>query len=253
MKKLFEFFKDDDATEKIIGGIFGVIAIAAIIVEMSLGGYSSDAVVGGIKDIASTLITVVMLIVAIKALRPKKEEAFSFENELKSRLSSFVSENSRMLKIKDAEEGNQNYYELYMETDFNAYFGEKTTLRAGWFMRIPPINEKVYGKEELKMTFHLNQGTFFGHNKPENEVDAYATIGDKIKSLIIRETDENTLVCQYNRTKKEIEIEFKKPLTTQEDINMFVGLIRKIYNSYLVLGEAGIKTIEGWLYENQNT
>lgn len=240
MKKLFEFFKDDDAIEKIIGGIFGVIAIAAIIVEMSIGGYSSDAVAGGIKDIASTLITVVMLIVAIKALRPKKEEPFSFEDELKSRLSSFVAENGRMLKVKDTEEGNQNYYELYMETDFNAYFGEKTTLRAGWFMRIPPVSEKLYGAEGVKMSFHLNQGTFFGHNKPENEADAYTVIGDKIKSLIIRETEETTLICQYNKTKKEIEIEFKKPLTTKEDIDMLVGLIRKIYNSYLVLGDAGV-------------
>ena len=62
----------------------------------------------------------------------------------------------------------------------------------------------------------------------------------KIKSLVIRETEETTLVCQYNKTKKEIEIEFKKPLTTKEDIEMFIGLIKKIYNSYLVLGDAGV-------------
>ena len=245
MKKFLEFLKDEDAIEKIIGGIFGVVAITAIIVEMSLGGFTSDAIAGGIKDIASTLITVVMLIVAIKALRPKEEEPFSFETELKSKLSAFVSENGRMLKAKDTEEGNQKFYELYMETDFNAYFGEKTTLRAGWFMRMPPVNEKVYAKEGLKMIFHLNQGTFFGHNKPENETDAYAVIGEKIKSLILRETDENTLVCQYNKTKREIEIEFKKPLTTQDDVDMFVGVIKKIFNSYLVIGEAGIKTVAG--------
>ncbi|MBR5156376.1 MAG: hypothetical protein IKW59_01250 [Clostridia bacterium] len=234
------FFNDDDAIEKIIGGLFGVIAIAAIIVEMCLGDFSCDAVAGGVKDIASTLITVVMLIVAIKALRPKKEEPFSFADELKTILSSFVADNGRMLKAKDTEEGNQNYYELYMETDFNAYFGEKTTLRAGWFMRIPPVDESVYGTEGVKISFHLNQGTFFGHNKPENEVDAYAIIGEKIKSLIIRETEETTLICQYNKAKKEIEIEFKKPLTTKDDIDMFVGLIKKIYNSYLVLGDAGV-------------
>ncbi len=240
MKKIFAFFKDEDAIEKIIGGIFGVIAIVAIIVEMNLGGFNCEAIAGGVKDIAGTLITVVMLIVAIKALRPKKEEPFSFEEELKAKLNLFVLENGRMLKTKDVEEGNQNYYELHMETDFNAYFGEKTTLRAGWFMRIPPINEAVYSNSGIKISFHLNQGTFFGHNKPENEVDAYATVGEKIKSLIIRETEETTLVCQYNKTKKEIEIEFKKPLTTKEDIDMFIGLIKKIYNSYLVLGDAGV-------------
>ncbi|MBQ8764610.1 MAG: hypothetical protein IJZ12_01640 [Clostridia bacterium] len=53
------------------------------------------------------------------------------------------------------------------------------------------------------------------------------------------------MVCQYNKTKREIEIEFKKPLTTQDDVDMFVGVIKKIFNSYLVLGEAGIKTVAG--------
>lgn len=244
MKKLFKFIKDDDAIEKVVGGIFGVIAIIAIIIEMSLGGFEPEALVGGTKDIASTLITVVMLIVAIKALRPKKEEPFSFQTELKTKLSTFVAENSRMLKIKDIEEGNNDYYELYMETDFDAYFGEKTKLRAGWFMRIPPISDEVYAKEGLKVEFHLNQGTFFGHDKPENEIDAYAQIGEKIKSLILRETDESILVCQYNKSRKEIEIEFKKPLTTQNDIDILVGLVRKIYNSYLVLGKADVKPNE---------
>lgn len=242
MKK---FLRDEDSIEKIIGGIFGVIAIVAIVVEMSLGDFSSDAIAGGIKDIASTLITVVMLIVAINALRPKKEESFSFEIELKNRLNTFVSENNRMLKIKDIDEGNSKFYEIYMESDFNAYFGEKTTLCSGWFMRMPPVNEKVYAAKGLQISFHLNQGTFFGHNKPENEVAAYAAIGEKIKSLILRETDEKTLNCQYNRTKQEIEITFKKPLTSQEDIDMFIGLIRKIYNSYLVLGQVEIKEVEG--------
>ena len=245
MKRIWGFFKDEDSTEKIVGGIFGVIAIVAIVFEMKLGDFDSSAIAGGVKDIASTLITVVMLIVAIKALRPKKKEPFSFEEELKTRLSAFVAENSRMLKAKDTEEGNQNYYELYMETDFHAYFGERTTLRTGWFMRIPPVDEKIYAQEGLKMSFHLNQGTFFGHNKPENEVVAYAEIGDKIKSLIVREWKEDVLICQYNKTKKEIEIEFEKPLTTKEDIDLVIDLIKKIYNGYLVMGDAGITMTKG--------
>ena len=157
MKKIFAFLKDEDAVEKIIGGVFGIVAIVAIIAEMILGSFNQEAIAGGIKDIAGTLITVVMLIVAIKALKPKKEEPFSFEQEFKKGLNLFVLENRRMLKIKDVKEGNQKYYELHMETDFNAYFGEKTTLRAGWFMRMPPVNETIYNNSGVKISFHLNR------------------------------------------------------------------------------------------------
>lgn len=243
MKRIFGFFKDEDATEKIVGGVFGIIAIIAIIIEMSLNRFDANSIAGGIKDIFSTLISVVMLLVAIKALRPQKNETFSFEKVLKSELDLFVKENGKMLSIKDVTEGNQNYYELYMETDFNAFFGEKTTLRSGWFMRIPPITNSEYANNNTKITFHLNQGTFFGHNKPENEAEAYAIIGNKIKSLVLRESNENTLTCQYNKTEKKIEIIFKNPLTTKEDINMLINLIKKIYKSYLVLGSANINTL----------
>lgn len=126
MKKFFQSIKDEDSFEKIIGGAFGVIAIVAIIVEMFLSNFTLDAIAGGTKDIASTLIAVVMLIVAIKALRPNNEKE---------------------------------------------------------------------------------------------------------------------LICQYNKSKKEIEIEFKKPLTTQDDTDMFIRVIRKIYYSYLVLGEPNIDKV----------
>ena len=87
MKRMLSFLKDNDAVEKIIGGIFGAIAIIAIVIEMALDGFDSAAIVGGIKDIAGTAITIVMLIVAVNALRPKEETLTGFkavfDNEMK--------------------------------------------------------------------------------------------------------------------------------------------------------------------------
>jgi len=76
MKK---FFSDNDSLEKVVGGIFGVVAVIAIVCEMYLGGFDKAAITGGIKDISGTLITVVMLFVAIKALKPKKKKDEDFE------------------------------------------------------------------------------------------------------------------------------------------------------------------------------
>lgn len=237
MKELWN--KLDKETK--FGGVFGIIAILAIIVEMSLGNFEADSVVGGIKDIFTTLISVVMLFVAIRALRPKIESPFSFEDELKSELSKFAEENKRMLSAKDTAEGNQDFYEYYMESDLNAFFGEKPKLRAGWFMRIPPISNATYAKKGVEAAFHLNQGTFFGHNKPENEAEEYSKIAERIKTIILRETNEDTVKCQYNNSARTIELTFNKPLTTKEDIDMFIGLIKRIYSSFLVLGNANIQ------------
>lgn len=79
MKKLFGIFKDEDSIEKIVGGIFGAVAIVAAVVEMAIGGFDGAAVAGGIKDIAGTLITIVMLVVAINALRPKEKKITGFD------------------------------------------------------------------------------------------------------------------------------------------------------------------------------
>lgn len=78
MKKFFGILKDEDSIEKIVGGVFGAVAIVAAIVEMAIGGFDSAAVAGGVKDIAGTLITIVMLVVAINALRPKTEKITGF-------------------------------------------------------------------------------------------------------------------------------------------------------------------------------
>lgn len=223
----------------IIGGIFGAVAIIAVVFEMAFNGFDTASIAGGIKDIAGTIVTVVLMLTAIKALTPKKEKT-TFEERFDNEIKNFVSENSKMLFQKVAGDGNPNFYEIYMQTDFSAYFGKKTKLQPGWFMRMPILNEKAYSEGNIKVMFHLNQGTFFGHQKPEDETVAYAFFGEKIEGLISRENDEQVLDCKYDKSKHIVEITIKKPITSNEDITWFIDILRKVYNSYLVLGDAGI-------------
>ncbi|MBQ3004506.1 MAG: hypothetical protein IJD88_01110, partial [Clostridia bacterium] len=71
------FFNDEDYLEKVIGGIFGVVAIVAAIVEIFIGGPTTGSVVAGIKDVAGTLIVVVLLVAFIKNNRPKAYKDFN--------------------------------------------------------------------------------------------------------------------------------------------------------------------------------
>ncbi len=59
--------------EKVLGGIFGIIAIVAAIAEAIANGISAATVFAAIKDVSGTLIVAVLLITFIKQLprRPK--------------------------------------------------------------------------------------------------------------------------------------------------------------------------------------
>lgn len=75
MKKID--FSEYDSFEKIGGGILGAIAIISAILEMFFNGVSATTIMAAIKDVSGTLIVVMVLIVALNKLFPKKQVGFS--------------------------------------------------------------------------------------------------------------------------------------------------------------------------------
>ena len=65
-------WKKIDAETK-LGGVFGIIAVIAICVQMAVSGFTADAVWGGIKYVAATMVAEMILIVSVIRLKPKKE------------------------------------------------------------------------------------------------------------------------------------------------------------------------------------
>lgn len=70
-----------DILEKVGGGVLGVIAIGGAIAEMIFSGVEPVTIAGCIKDVAGTLIVVMVLIAALKRIWPKQgfEEVFEAE------------------------------------------------------------------------------------------------------------------------------------------------------------------------------
>ena len=72
----------DDFIDKILGGIFAVVAIVAAIIELVLGDISTATVAACIKDVFSTLAVVVLFFAVIKDKMPARNFRQAFEREM---------------------------------------------------------------------------------------------------------------------------------------------------------------------------
>ena len=72
----------DDFIDKILGGIFAVVAIIAAVIELVLGDISTATVAACIKDVFSTLAVVVLFFAVIKDKMPARNFRQAFEREM---------------------------------------------------------------------------------------------------------------------------------------------------------------------------
>lgn len=72
----------DDFIDKILGGVFAVVAIGAAIVELVLGEISATSIAACMKDIFSTLAVVVLFFAVIKDKIPAKNFRAAFDSAM---------------------------------------------------------------------------------------------------------------------------------------------------------------------------
>ena len=104
MKKFIEKI----GIETAFAGVFGTIAIIAVCFEMTIANFDPASIAGGVKDIAGTVITVVMLIVAIKALRPKRKNVGGFEGKFDEEMKKVIAKYSPLIEADIAVQGRYN-------------------------------------------------------------------------------------------------------------------------------------------------
>lgn len=227
--------------ETVLGGLFGIIAIIATVAEVIILGGTADAVVTGIKDLAGTMVAVMIFIIAVRNLIPKKNNLLPFEKRFKKAIDEWVEKNSNMI-IKSTDDDKTHLYGLNMYTNPDGFYNAiAVTKNSGWFLRIPPIKEENYNKEDIKIYFHLNKGTFLeGLNLNDSETDVELNkIGNKFKEYI--GSRYSYIKCGYKDTEKKIIINFTKPIVSDEDINDFIRVLDNMYQAYLV--SANIKVV----------
>lgn len=229
-----------DVQEKILGGIFGIIAIAASICEMFANGVNAASVFGMIKDISGTLIVVIVMITMAKLLIPKKYEK-SFEERLTNALESWVENNSTMAVHNEKMDG-KDCYGIGIKTDMNEFYKDVSTSKnVGWFVRLPIISEENYNHNGIEINFHLNKGTFFGKGhemSAEEEAAEFSKLSTLFSQFINQKFPDFANASGKNDN---IKVVLKDPIISDDDIEKLVELINTMYTAYLVSSHIKIK------------
>lgn len=213
-----------------VGGIFGVIAIIAIIFEMAIAGFDNAAIAGGIKDMAGTLVTVLVLFAFI----PKR--GWNFEKKMTIALEKWVEDNSNMLVHNEKMDGNisENKYGIGMRTDMKNYYSSSANNKVGLFVRLPKPDKAVYGNSNgFSIDFHLNKGTFFeGITLSDEELkQKYNTLADKFCAFI---STKHNGFASASGSGQIITVKISKPIKTEKDIEELVSVLNSIMQAYLV-------------------
>lgn len=203
--------------ETLWGGIFGGVAIIAAILSLVLGEINASTIAGCVKDIAGTLIVVIVLFVAIKQLLPKKAGDFNgvFEAEMKKLITKYDP-----LISRDEEYFSKGKIMYRIVPNFDSIFGEK-----------PQNPVKLFELEDNQnLKFSVTKTIFIGRSK-DQDFKEQANIISKITNKV-EKTFSDKIKC--TNEKENFTIKFNAPLINKEDAILLAEIIDVVIFYYIV-------------------
>lgn len=221
----------NDFIEKILGGIFAIIAVGAAVAELFVNGVSTATIVACIKDVFGTLAVVVLFFAVMKNILPR----WKFDDKLRGALEEWQENNSNMIVRKpehDNGEGGKTFYSLDMKTEVADFYNTESHKKTGLFVRMPVIEKNNY-QNSFEISFSMNKGTFFG-DIPESELttDNYKTIANRFTELINAKY-QGIAIARF-KSPKTIDVTFSNGLHAKSDIDTYIDVINTMYTAYLV-------------------
>lgn len=218
------------------GGIFGIIALAAIITEVIFRGITPESIAGGIKDFAGTMVGIAVLIVAVRSLMPRKKPT-GFTEALEENLNRWETKSAPLIhRAVDC----PDKIRYYLLTDLERVFmidendldeiREKGPRRSGVFNgRFVEIPLGIPDH----LTFFLNRSTFDERNqihggRPE---DTLKTLAAKISENINRNFRD---FCKSVSDKETVTVWLNRTPETPEDAGRIVEVISHVLTLYTI-------------------
>ena len=210
MKKID--FSEYDNFEKIGGGILGAIAIISAILEMVFNGISAVTIVAAIKDVSGTLIVVMVLLVALKRLFPKKQHGFT--NVFQEEMQSIVEKYSPIIKDVSSEK-----IEYQIADNLSCLYGKKEGNYHKWF---------AFSENDKSITFKTSKTVFFGRTAETHEAELEEIALDIAKSVANYDCIE-----RFAGDKDTFTLFFKEEFNSDESAKSVVEVIDKILLLYV--------------------
>jgi len=232
-----------DFIEQILGGIFGIIAVAAAVCEMYLGGINSASIAGCVKDAFGTMAIIVLFFAIIKDRIPKVK----FVDRLEAALTAWQESNSNMIVRNpehDLGEKQQRFYSLDLKTNVEDFYKNGNHKETGVFVRMPELTNENYRESKPQLTFSLNKGTFF-QDVPQAELTKkdFLTLATMFSDLVSSKHPDivDTSLPTATNGSGKIEISLKRSIRTKSDIYEFVDLLNTMYTAYLVSARIAVE------------
>ena len=190
--------------EIILGAIFGIIAIIAIICEMSLGGFSKEAIAGGVKDISGTIVAVLVFIIAASGIRKKNVKGFG--NVFRTEMDKVIAKYDPAI-VENKDDKKDSYYRCDIASKLDCIGGNASGAYHLFF--------RVDNEKEVKsISFKVTQ-TVFGDFKGEVAESVIAKL-----LLIYRDYIEKSFVKG-----DEVVVEFSKSLSSDEEAILLANIV----------------------------
>ncbi|MBQ8028076.1 MAG: hypothetical protein IJ262_01570 [Clostridia bacterium] len=210
-----DYFKKIEK-ETLFAGVFGLVALVAIAFEMFFAGFDSSSVAGAIKDIAGTVLDVVMLVIALNVFRPKKKAIGGFEERFNEEMEKIISKYNPLIQKDISVKGRYNIADdmaiLYQNIDCK-------------YHRLFDFD----GKREI--SFVVSKTLFMGKSKDDFSQQQKIII-DSVAAKVINEY--SVLNDRYKVTQDGFKLTFNQELTTPEDAVKVAEVIDKIILLYIV-------------------
>ena len=206
-------FSEFDSFEKIGGGILGAIAIIAAVLEMIFMGISAATIMGAIKDVASTLIVVMVLLVALKKLFPKRQKGFYnvFLGEMKA-----VSEKyAPIIQFVDSEK-----IEYSISDNLSCIYGKDHGNYHRFF---------AFSENDDRVMFHTSKTVFFGRTADSHD-NELADIALDIAKTVDKDFD---FVKEFCSNKDSFTLVFAESLSNDGAAKELAKIIDKILLLYV--------------------
>ncbi len=229
-------FNISDAMEKILSGIFGVVGILAILVNLFIKGLSGENILDAAEGIAGLVVTIAVFLVAVKIFRKMKFEDFA--SKFEAYLQDWADQNKYLIDIESVgeERGKEKKRSYFMLIDHSNLVtaeeeASQTNKKKGAFLYLPLRDEM--GELQERIEFRLNESTFKRQNKFKDVKEIVQKFAQRINDEFQRSLGIKAFQSKQDAYKVEVSLEDVPK--TEKSAKLLVDMVEFVKTMVLAL------------------